>query len=147
VRRHPARPRIPQMMPCGGKSQRWSPSERSIGDPHLMLEPIRLLPAVVPRALRSRHDLLLENLFLRQQLQVALRSQRRPALRAWDKLFWVSVHRFRRDWRRHLLLVRPETVIRWHRPGMAPLLALALGHSPRPTAPDSGGPRADHHYG
>ncbi len=82
-----------------------------------MLELLSLLLAVVPRALRSRHDLLLENLFLRQQLQVALRSQRRPALRTWDKLFWVSVHRFRRDWRRHLLLVRPETVIRWHRQG------------------------------
>jgi hypothetical protein len=27
----------------------------------------------------------------------------------------VSVYRFHRDWRPHLLLVRPETVIRWHR--------------------------------
>ena len=80
-----------------------------------MLELLSLLLAVVPRALRSRQDLLLENLFLRQQLQVALRSQRRPALRTWDKLFWVSVYRFHRDWRPHLLLVRPETVIRWHR--------------------------------
>ena len=39
-----------------------------------MLELLWLLLAVVPRALRSRHDLLLENLFLRQQLQVALRA-------------------------------------------------------------------------
>lgn len=82
-----------------------------------MLELLSLLLAVVPRALRSRHDLLLENLFLRQQLQVALRSQRRPALRTWDKLFWVSIHSFRWDWRRHLLLVRPEAVIRWRRQG------------------------------
>jgi hypothetical protein len=51
-----------------------------------MLELLRLLLAVVPRVLRSRHDLLLENLFLRQQFQVALRSQRRPTLRTWDKL-------------------------------------------------------------
>jgi hypothetical protein len=49
-----------------------------------MLELLRLLLAAVPRVLRSRHDLLLENLFLRQQLQVALRSQRRPTLRTWD---------------------------------------------------------------
>ncbi len=49
-----------------------------------MLELPRLLLAV-PRVLRSRHDLLLENLFLRQQLQVALRSQRRPTHRTWDK--------------------------------------------------------------
>jgi alpha-beta hydrolase superfamily lysophospholipase len=40
-----------------------------------MLELLRLLLAVVPRALRSRRDLLLENLFLWQQLQLAPRSQ------------------------------------------------------------------------
>jgi hypothetical protein len=48
-----------------------------------MLELLNLLLAVVPRALRSRQDLLLENLFLRQQLQVALRSQRRPTYPIW----------------------------------------------------------------
>jgi hypothetical protein len=66
-----------------GQKSAWSLSERSIGDPHLMLELLSLLLAVVPRALRSRQDLLLENLFLRQQLQVALRSQRRPTYPIW----------------------------------------------------------------
>jgi len=66
---------------------------------------------------RRRHDLLLENLLLRQQLQVALRPQRRPRLHTWDKLFWVIVRRLHGDWRRHLVLVRPETVIRWQRLG------------------------------
>src|SRR5262245_19810453 len=65
----------------------------------------------------SRADLVLENLLLRQQLAVALRSPRRPRLRKRDKLFWVLVRRLRVDWRRHLLLVRPETVVRWHRQG------------------------------
>jgi putative transposase len=78
---------------------------------------LRLLLAALIDALCSRQRLLLENLLLRQQLQVALRCQRRPRLRTWDKLFWLVVHRLHRNWRRHLLLVRPETMLRWHRQG------------------------------
>ncbi len=82
-----------------------------------MLELCQVLLATLPRALRSRRHLLLENLLLRQQLQVALRPQRRPSLQRWDKRFWLLIRRLHQDWRRHLLLVRPETIIRWHRRG------------------------------
>src|SRR5713226_1953257 len=82
-----------------------------------MLTLLRLLLATLSAVVRRRHELLLENLLLRQQLQVALRSQRRPRLRTWDKLFWLIVRRLHGDWRRHLVLVRPETVTRWHRRG------------------------------
>jgi putative transposase len=82
-----------------------------------MIELFRLLLATLAGALRSRQRLLLENLLLRQQLQVALRAQHRPRLRARDKLFWLAVRCLHRNWRRHLLLVRPETVLRWHRQG------------------------------
>ena len=80
-----------------------------------MIELLRLLLAAHIDALRSRQRLLLENLLLRQQFQVALRNQRRPRLRTRDKLFWLLVHHLHRNWRRHLLLVRPEAVLRWHR--------------------------------
>src|SRR5215472_356300 len=43
--------------------------------------------------------------------------RRRPRLQARDKLFWLLVRRLHQDWRRHLLLVRPETVLGWHRRG------------------------------
>jgi len=43
--------------------------------------------------------------------------QRRPRLRSRDKLFWLLVRHLLGSWRRHLLLVRPETVLRWHRQG------------------------------
>jgi putative transposase len=82
-----------------------------------MIELIRLLLATLAGALRSRQRLVLENLLLRQQLQVALRSQLRPRLHARDKLFWLVVRRIHQNWRRQLLLVRPETVLRWHRKG------------------------------
>ena len=42
---------------------------------------------------------------------------RRPRLRAPDRLFWLLTRVVRRDWRRHLVLVRPDTVVRWHRAG------------------------------
>src|SRR5262245_58848868 len=67
--------------------------------------------------LRRRQTLVLENLLLRQQLAVALRARPRPRLRRRDRVVWVLARRRCADWRRHLVLVRPETVLRWHRRG------------------------------
>jgi hypothetical protein len=57
----------------------------------------------------------LENLALRQQLAVLKRSVRRPQLRTRDRMFWVLLANAWRDWRDALVLVQPDTVIRWHR--------------------------------
>jgi hypothetical protein len=65
--------------------------------------------------LHDRHALLVEHLLLRQHLAVALRARPRPWLRSRDRLFWTVVRRICAEWRRHLVLVRPETVLRWHR--------------------------------
>ena len=69
------------------------------------------------RLFRSRQDLLVENLALRQQLSVFKRRNRRPKLAALDKLFWVLARRLWSDWKKSLLVVAPETVVRWHRAG------------------------------
>src|SRR5215468_11558759 len=69
------------------------------------------------RLSRSRQDLLLENLALRQQLSVFQRRNRRPKLAVLDKLFWVLARRFWSEWKNSLLVVTPETVVRWHRAG------------------------------
>jgi hypothetical protein len=82
-----------------------------------MIELFGLLLATLASILRSRRRLLLENLLLRQQLQVALRVQPRSRLRTSDKLFWLLVRRLHGNWRRHLLLVTPATVLTWHRQG------------------------------
>ncbi|MGH2350444.1 MAG: integrase core domain-containing protein [Chloroflexota bacterium] len=74
--------------------------------------------AALRSALGSRRDLALENLLLRQQLAVALRPTRqRPRLERRDRLFWLLARRICPDWRRHLVLVTPDTVVRWHRRG------------------------------
>src|ERR1700693_1644945 len=69
------------------------------------------------RLSRSRGNLVLENLVLRQQLAVLKRRHRRPSLGLLDKLFWVVVRRFWSGWKQALLVVTPETVVRWHRTG------------------------------
>jgi putative transposase len=68
-------------------------------------------------AFRSREDLILENLALRQQL-LALHAQGpRRRLTAADKLFWVVVRRLWARWKEPLILVTPRTVVGWHRAG------------------------------
>ncbi len=83
-----------------------------------MIEYLLLLVALLGTTVRARGDLVAENLLLRQQLAVLTRpTRRRPHLRARDRLFWLLARLARRDWRRHLVLVTPETVVRWHRRG------------------------------
>jgi hypothetical protein len=67
---------------------------------------------------RSRAALELENLPLCHQIGVLQRAARkRPKLTSGDRLLWVCLSRFWRDWRSALAIVKPETVIAWHRAG------------------------------
>jgi transposase InsO family protein len=67
---------------------------------------------------RSRAVLELENLALRHQIGVLQRSARkRCKLTQADRLFWVLLSRLWRDWRSALAIVKPETVVAWHRAG------------------------------
>jgi transposase InsO family protein len=82
--------------------------------PELLLIVLRTFVA----AIRSRRDLALENLVLRHQLQVALRTNPHPRLRAPDRVLWVWLrHLWPEGWREHLRIVQPETILRWHRKG------------------------------
>jgi putative transposase len=68
---------------------------------------------------RTRRELALENLALRQQLAVVIRARgrRRVRLGVWDRAFWVIVSQGWAGWRNALAIVEPATVIRWHRKG------------------------------
>src|SRR5258708_14150986 len=68
-------------------------------------------------AVRTRTDLALENLALRQQLALLRRRSTRPQFGRLDRLLWVWLSNQWVGWREALHLVRPETVIRWHRQG------------------------------
>jgi hypothetical protein len=82
-----------------------------------VLDWLWLLLGTVRVLLHDRHALLMGNLLLRQQLAVALRTRPRPRLHSRDRVFWTVARRVCAEWRRHLVLVRPETVLRWHRRG------------------------------
>lgn len=67
---------------------------------------------------RTRAALQVEVLALRHQLTVLKRSQRgRLRWHSADRLLWVWLSRFWSNWRSALLIVKPETVIAWHRKG------------------------------
>jgi putative transposase len=57
----------------------------------------------------------LENLALRQQLAVFKRTAWRPLIHRGDRLFWVLLAKAWQDWRTPLIVVQPDTVVRWHR--------------------------------
>ena len=65
----------------------------------------------------SRHYLCLEVAALRQQLVVLKRRQPRPRLRDLDRLFWVALRRLWPGWANALIVVKPDTVVYWHRAG------------------------------
>jgi putative transposase len=81
---------------------------------------INLFPAllVLFRTLfASRLELVAENLALRQQLAVLNRTAKRPKLQFQDRLFWATLSSLWKNWRSALIIVKPETVVRWHRQG------------------------------
>jgi putative transposase len=73
--------------------------------------------AYVRALLVSRHKLALEAVALRQQLAVFKRKQSRPKLRRLDRLFWIALRWMWPGWTASLILVKPETVVSWHRAG------------------------------
>jgi len=58
-----------------------------------------------------------EILSLRQQLAVLSRSAKRPQLRWQDRFFWVLLSSLWKDWREVLVIIKPDTVVKWHRQG------------------------------
>ena len=85
---------------------------------------------------RSRASLHLEIIALRHQLAVVHRS-RRPRLRftSADRILWASLSHAWRGWRSALPIIKPETVIAWHRRGFRLFRTL---EEPTPHRPPSG---------
>ncbi len=78
---------------------------------------IHILLLLIRGILRDRTELAAENLALRQQLAVLSEQKRRPRLRKRDRIFWVWLSKFWTRWRSVLLIVKPDTVVRWHHQG------------------------------
>jgi hypothetical protein len=64
---------------------------------------------------RSRSELVLENAFLRQQLIILERQVKRPVLTQRDRVLFVLLASKLRSWKQALVIVQPDTLLRWHR--------------------------------
>ena len=83
-----------------------------------MLIFLTTLLASVRSIFQSRAALDLENLALRHQIAVLQRSAvKRLKLTSADRLLWICLSRLWHDWRSALAIVKPETVLAWHRAG------------------------------
>ena len=109
----------------------------------LLLHLLRLLPFLFG----GHRQLALENLALRQQLSVYKRTVTRPSLRRIDRLFWVGLARVWAGWKQSLLIVTPDTVLRWQRRRFREYWAQTLrsprGGPPTRTPPDQGSRRTN----
>ncbi len=80
-----------------------------------MLTWILVLFGTARASVRSRIQLALENLALRQQLAMFRHSVKRPRVTFGDRLFWILYAKYVNDWRAPLYTLHPDTVVRWHR--------------------------------
>jgi putative transposase len=83
-----------------------------------MLKHVRFIVAAIARRFRSRAILELENLALRHQLHVLRRKRPgRPRLFTIDRLLWIWLYRICPRCLDTMVLVKPATVVQWHRQG------------------------------
>ena len=100
-------------------------------------KPITNTPVVgaITDVMRSRGDLVIENALLRQRLLVLQRQEKRPKLHWRDRAVIVGLASRVATWKNALLIVKPETVLRWHRD------LLARRHAARSRPKRPGRPR------
>jgi transposase InsO family protein len=82
-----------------------------------MFSLVSIVLSALCSGLKSRRQLMLENLALRHQLTVLKRSVPKPKLSNSDRLLWVLLQRCWSDWQRVLVIIQPRTVLGWHRLG------------------------------
>ncbi len=78
---------------------------------------LQIVVVLIRGAVADRAELAAENLALRQQLAILEQRSKRPRLRKRDRIFWAWLSRVWSNWRSVLVIVQPETVVRWHQQG------------------------------
>jgi hypothetical protein len=82
-----------------------------------MIDLLYAMLATARSTLKSQRELALQNLALRQRLAILKRKTKRRKLTKTDRAFWVALSHLWTGWQHALILVKPETVIGWHRKG------------------------------
>ncbi len=83
--------------------------------PRILFQLMDILFSLVRTLFADKADLAMENLALRQQLAVLQRKNPRPRLNDLDRAFWAALKDQLTTWTDALIIVKPDTVVRWHR--------------------------------
>ena len=83
--------------------------------PRYVLQIMQMMFALVRKLFADRADLAAENLALRQQLAILNRKSQRPRLNDIDRAFWAAMKDHFENWAGALVIVKPDTVIRWQK--------------------------------
>ena len=78
---------------------------------------VRLIFEYFRQLFRTKQDLILENLMLRQQLNIYKRKNKRPKLENIDRIILVWISRVFSKWKSALVVAKVSTLIGWHRKG------------------------------
>src|SRR5829696_7040968 len=82
----------------------------------LLFAAVALVLDLLHAVTRSRRDLAVEVVVLRQEVRMYQRkAQRAPRLTRWDKVLLAAIVTRYRTLASAVVIVRPETVLRWHR--------------------------------
>ncbi len=104
-----------------------------------MLRPIVFLVTLAVHTLRAlfrtREELLIENLALRQQVITLKKKRPRPPLDDMDRAFWVALRTAWPGWSKRLFIVNPDTVAKWNRDRFRRYWAKISQHKPGPGRP------------
>ncbi len=84
---------------------------------HALLHFLALIIRCAPALFRNRKEQAIVELALRQQLATLRQKKSKPKITPLDRAFWVALFRFWPRWKRVLVIVKPDTVVRWHRKG------------------------------
>jgi transposase InsO family protein len=82
-----------------------------------LLHFVALIIRCAPALFRSQNEQVIVELALRQQLATYSQQKVRSKITPLDRVFWVALFRFWPRWKRVLVIVNPDTVVRWHRKG------------------------------
>ena len=78
---------------------------------------LALFVSITAAAFKDGADLVAENVALRHPLSCLIHRGPRPKLRPVDRVFWVLLSRFWNGWRESLVMLKPATIVAWHRKG------------------------------
>lgn len=78
---------------------------------------IRSLFSFLHYSFKSKAQLQFENIYLRKQIEILKRSSIKPKIKKSDRIFFTVMKNLITNWKKNLFIIKPETVIKWHRQG------------------------------